>query len=48
MSAKTRNLVLFAMLILGIGSIAVGLVLGGAHDVMSKAVRICLECIGIG
>ena len=28
--------------------IALGIANGGAHDVLAKAVKICLECIGIG
>lgn len=28
--------------------IALGVMNGGMRDVMAKAVRICMECIGIG
>lgn len=33
---------------LGVGLLAGGLYRGEARQVLSKAVRICLECIGIG
>ncbi|MGP1584920.1 MAG: CD1871A family CXXC motif-containing protein [Schwartzia sp. (in: firmicutes)] len=34
--------------LLGIGLVAFGLHRGEGRQVLSKAVRICLECIGIG
>lgn len=36
------------LLALGLVFIALGLVRGEAGIVLTKAVRICLECIGIG
>ena len=46
MKAKIRaqRIILVAAVIL----IAAGLLDGGYRDVMSKAVMICMECIGIG
>lgn len=34
--------------LVGIGLMAFGLYRGEGRQVLSKAVRICLECIGIG
>lgn len=36
------------LFIIGIILILIGITQGGFHDTMSKAIRICLECIGIG
>ena len=32
----------------GAGLLAAGIVLGQYKDVLQKAIRVCLECIGIG
>ena len=32
----------------GAGFLAAGIVLGQYKDVLQKAIRVCLECIGIG
>ena len=47
---KTRGLRLFqaALLFLGLLFIAFGIYRGEAQVVLDKAVRICMECIGIG
>ena len=37
-----------AILIIAFAFIVAGLMLGGFFDVLSKAVMICMECIGIG
>ncbi|MCR5595518.1 MAG: thioredoxin [Lachnospiraceae bacterium] len=39
-----RNIILFVSLAM----IAAGILTGGPFDVKSKAVMICLECMGIG
>ena len=33
---------------IGVSFIAIGLYQGGYNDILQKAIRICLECIGIG
>ena len=33
---------------LGAAALILGLIQGGYHDTLQKAIRICLECIGIG
>lgn len=44
----TKTFLFFTILLLAIVFIIIGLAKGGFHDTMGKAVRICLECIGIG
>ena len=41
---------IFRILLLssGLTLVTIGLLNGGFRDVMTKAIRICLECIGIG
>ena len=34
--------------VVGIGALALGLVQGGYTDTLQKAIRICMECIGLG
>ena len=36
------------LLVLALGLIVLGVLNGGARDVLAKAVRICSECIGLG
>ena len=40
----------FCLLLLGLGAVlvAIGAALGQPAVVMAKAVRVCLECVGIG
>ncbi|MGP1367093.1 MAG: CD1871A family CXXC motif-containing protein [Schwartzia sp. (in: firmicutes)] len=48
-SAKAKGVLMKKTLwLLGIGLVAFGLHRGEGRQVLSKAVRICLECIGIG
>lgn len=35
-------------LVLAAGLVTVGLTQGQAKEVMMKAIRVCLECIGVG
>ena len=37
-----------ALLIAGIVMLCVGVMRGEADTVLSKAIRLCLECVGIG
>lgn len=36
------------MLVLGIALVIIGVVTGQAGEVLAKAVRICMECVGLG
>ena len=45
----TRKKVLWAVLaVIGVLLVVLGILNGGAGDVLAKAVKICSECIGIG
>ncbi|MBR5980482.1 MAG: thioredoxin [Firmicutes bacterium] len=48
MEAKRRTQLRLAVLAAGIVFLAAGLYRGEFSDVLAKAMRICLECIGIG
>lgn len=45
---KSRNTAGWIVLAAGIVLIAVGCILGQPDSVLAKAIRICLECVGIG
>lgn len=37
-----------ALFVLGLALVLLGVLNGGAQDVLTKAVKICSECIGLG
>lgn len=47
-SEKTVNIMRFALLFVGIGVLLYGYFAGGTADVLTKAINICTECIGLG
>ena len=48
MIEKKSKKIWLLLLPLGIIMIAIGIIQDGYNDVLQKAIRICLECIGIG
>ena len=48
MNNKKVSLYRVVLLILGLSVLIWGLYQGGAGEVLKRAARICLECIGIG
>ena len=48
MSFVKRNRTAFALLLLAVRFVALGVWRGEAEVVFRKAVNICLECIGLG
>ena len=48
MKNKRDRLIRLVVLILALVFLAAGLLTGGSTDIMSNAVMICMECIGIG
>ena len=48
MSFRKRLVLRLVSLAAGIGLLVLGFVQGQFADVLQKAVKICLECIGIG
>ncbi len=45
---KCRNILQFVLLIAGIAMIGYGAIRGEAATVLGKAIKLCLECVGIG
>lgn len=45
---KAINIVRFALLFIGVGILLYGYFAGGTADVLTKAINICTECIGLG
>ncbi len=48
MFKAVKPMVQVALLIVGIAMVCFGVMLGEADAVLAKAIRLCLECIGIG
>ena len=48
MNRMTKGMVSVILLAVSIIFIAIGISQGQHTDVMNKAIRICLECVGIG
>ena len=46
--ANKKGIISGALLIAGIVMLCVGVMRGEADTVLSKAIRLCLECVGIG
>lgn len=47
-SEKAVNIVRFALLFVSVGILLYGYFAGGTADVLTKAINICTECIGLG
>lgn len=47
-SAKTENIFRYTLLVVSIGILVYGFITGGTVDVLTKAINICTECIGLG
>ena len=45
---KYQNITRFALLAAGVLMISYGAVRGEASTVLGKAIKLCLECVGIG
>lgn len=48
MFKAVKPMVQVALLIVGIAMVCFGVMRGEADVVLAKAIRLCLECIGIG
>ena len=45
---KKQNLITVAALLIAVGLTVAGVLTGQPQDVLAKAARVCLECIGVG
>lgn len=45
---KAKNIARLALLVVGTGMVAYGAGRGEAAVVLGKAIKLCLECVGIG
>ncbi|MBP2070176.1 MULTISPECIES: CD1871A family CXXC motif-containing protein [Anaerococcus] len=48
MTKKDKNLISGTILILSLGFMVYGVYRGEVNSVFTKAINLCLECIGIG
>ncbi len=48
MENKTRLMIAIMLLVISAGLVAAGVMRGETLAVLTKAVNICLECIGLG
>lgn len=48
MSSRRRNAARLLLIAAGIGMMYFGAMRGEANMVLGKAIRLCLECVGIG
>ena len=47
-NAKAVKIIRIAVLVLAVALIVFGVANGGMHDVLVKAKKICMECVGLG
>ena len=47
MSSKRLNAIRIVLLVAAVVFIVIGLIQGQYYSVLSKAIRICMECMGI-
>lgn len=45
---RARNIVTVVLLVVSVAMIVAGVVTGEPETVLSKAINVCMECIGIG
>ena len=48
MTKKDKNLISVTILILSLGFMVYGVYRGEVNSVFTKAINLCMECIGIG
>lgn len=48
MSEKTRKIITPLLLVISAALIAAGYLRGEHYDVFNKAIKVCMQCIGIG
>jgi len=48
MKTKKRSITQIALLVAAVGMIVVGAMRGEVETVLAKAIRLCMECVGIG
>ncbi|MBO4928615.1 MAG: thioredoxin [Clostridiales bacterium] len=48
LTEKKKNIVAVVLILAAAALIVTGVVLGQERSVLTKAIRICMECVGIG